>query len=271
MKSIKNHLMFILPLMTILLSVEFFLVFGRTTAAYEQQLKTGYSMLLVTTKPVNADQMRVHNPHIATLTPIKRDEIVGQIVGKEDREASKEILSALPYFYTVTLDAYLSTDQLEKLKKDLESSKLVKRVETFGGTYASSYRLFSLVKLLLKLFIFFMALVSLFLIVKQMEIWRFEHRQRMEVMEIFGAPLMLRSGVLFKIALFDAIAAALLTALLFWYVKSVWALRSGIDIVMQQREKLFLWSDLGILLALSVALVTVSVFMVVTASHEEQE
>ena len=51
MKYIKNHLMFILPLIAILLGIEFFLVFDRITKSYEEGLKDGYSMLIVTKKP----------------------------------------------------------------------------------------------------------------------------------------------------------------------------------------------------------------------------
>lgn len=39
MKFIKNHLMFILPLMAILLGIQFFLVFDRMTSGYEERLK----------------------------------------------------------------------------------------------------------------------------------------------------------------------------------------------------------------------------------------
>ena len=39
MKFIKNHLMFILPLMAILLGIEFYLVFDRTTDSYEKVLR----------------------------------------------------------------------------------------------------------------------------------------------------------------------------------------------------------------------------------------
>jgi len=58
MKFIKNHLMFILPLMAILLGVEFYLVFDRTTNSYEQGLKDGYSMLLVADNPINLSALK---------------------------------------------------------------------------------------------------------------------------------------------------------------------------------------------------------------------
>ena len=116
-----------------------------------------------------------------------------------------------------------------------------------------------------------MAVVSLFLIIKQMEIWKYGHRQRMQVMEIFGAPLMLRSGILFKVAIFDALFATLVTSLFFIYIKTVWAETSGIDILVQNKEALFKMSDIGILLIVALLIVIISVYTVVFTAKGEEE
>jgi cell division transport system permease protein len=92
----------------------------------------------------------------------------------------------------------------------------------------------------------------------------------MQVMEIFGAPLMLRSGVLFKVAIFDAIFATLFTALIFLYLKFKWAANSGIDMMMQHQEALFKMTDMAILLGIALIIVIVAVYVVVfTANGEE--
>ena len=132
----------------------------------------------------------------------------------------KRYLAALPYFYNVHLDTYVNFRGLEKIKEDLEKDSNVKKVETFGSSYSSAYRLFSFIKFTLKFFIGFMGVVSLFLIIKQMEIWKYAHKERMQVMEIFGAPLMLRSGVLFKVAIMDAFIATILTSAFFLYTSN---------------------------------------------------
>jgi len=271
MKFIKNHLMFILPLMAILLGVEFYLVFDRTTDSYEKGLKEGYSMLVVTHKPASLETFQGLNAHISSSEKIKRESIVSEIAKGVSKDASKEILSALPHFYSVRLDSYLGTDSLEQIKTDLEAHANVKSVETFGSSYSSSYRLFSFIKLSLKIFIVFMAVVSLFLIIKQMEIWKYAHKQRMQVMEIFGAPLMLRSGVLFKVAIMDAILATLFTSLFFLYLKFKWAANSGIDMMMQNREELFKMTDIGILLAVALLIVVIAVYTVVFTAKGEEE
>jgi cell division transport system permease protein len=263
--------MFILPLMAILLGIEFYLVFDRTTDSYEKGLKEGYTMLVVTKKPVELSHLHRLNSHIANVEPIKRESIVSEVAQGISKESRSQILKALPYFYNVGLDSYLNTVALEKIKQDLEKDPNIKRVETFGSSYSSAYRLFSFIKFLLKVFIGFMGVVSLFLIIKQMEIWKYAHQERMRVMEIFGAPLMLRSGVLFKVAIFDAFIATLLTSGVFLYVKFVWAAQSGIDLMIEKQSVLFKMSDIGILLGVALLLVIIAVYSVVFSSKGVEE
>jgi len=270
MKFIKNHIMFILPLVAILLGIEFYLVFDRTTDSYEQGLKDGYSMLVVTKKPATLADLKKHNAHVNSLEKIKRKNIVAEIAKDVNKGTQEEILAALPYFYNVRLDSYVNTAGLAKIKEDLEKDKNIKKVETFGNSYSSAYKLFSFIKFTLKLFIGFMGVVSLFLIIKQMEIWKYAHKERMQVMEIFGAPLMLRSGVLFKIAILDAFIATLLTSAFFFYIKFKWAASSGIDIMMQKQEELFIMSDIAILLGSALLIVIIAVYSVVFSSRGVQ-
>jgi len=263
MKFIKNHLMFILPLMAILLGIEFYLVFERTTNTYEKGLKESYTMLVVSKKPVELSAFQALNKHISSSENIAREGIVSEVAKGVGKNTSDAIMKALPYFYNLGLDAYLHSSELENIKRDLKADKNIKRVETFGGSYNSSYRLFTFIKFTLKIFIIFMTVVSLFLIIKQMEIWKYAHKERMQVMEIFGAPLMLRSGVLFKVAFIDAIFASILVSGIFLYIKFYWAAQSGIDMMTQNQEVLFKVTDMGILLGSSLLIVIIAVYSVV--------
>jgi len=271
MKFIKNHLMFILPLMAILLGIEFYLVFDRTTDTYEKGLQEGYSMLVVTKDPMELSKFQELNSHIHSLEKIKRDNIVSEVSKGVSKNTSQAILKALPYFYNLGLDAYLHSSGLAEIKKDLEADKNIRRVETFGGSYDSSYRLFSFIKFTLKIFIAFMTIVSLFLIIKQMEIWKYAHKERMQVMEIFGAPLMLRSGILFKVAFIDAIFATILVSGIFFYIKFYWAAQSGINIMMENQEVLFKLSDIGILFGSALLIVIIAVYSVVFSTKGIQD
>ena len=263
--------MFILPLMAILLGVEFYLVFERTTNSYEKSLTEGYTMLVVSKKPVKLTTFQKLNRHIISSKPIERSHIITEVAKGISKSNSEAILNALPYFYNLGLDGYLHTNKLAQIKKDLILDSNIKKVETFGSSYNSSYRLFAFIKLILKIFIVFMAIVSLLLIIKQMEIWKYAHKERMQVMEIFGAPLMLRSGVLFRVAFVDAIFATIFVSAVFVYIKFYWVAQSGIDIMMQNKEALFQVLDIGILFGSAIAIVIVAVYTVVFSNKGVQE
>ncbi len=270
MKFIKNHLTFIFPMVAILLGVEFFLVFDRTTDSYESGLKEGYSMFVVTNKALELQDFQSLNKHISHAEEIHKESLAKQIAHGVSQTTPEEILKALPFFYNLKLDSYLDSSQLEDIKEDLVKSESVKKVETFGNAYSSSYRLFSFIKFILKAFFVFMGLVSFFLIIKQMEIWKYKHKERMQIMKIFGAPLMLRSGVLFRVATVDALIATLLTSVIFLGLKYKWAQESHVDILIQKQNLLFETTDFLILLGSSLLIVIISVSLVVFSASEKE-
>jgi cell division transport system permease protein len=263
--------MFILPLMAILLGIEFFLVFERTTSNYEKSLKEGYSMLVVTKIPMELESFKALNVHIDSIEVIKRSGVIEEVTKGISKNSVKDILTTLPYFYNLGLDGYLNMAEIERIKKDLEIDSNIKKVETFGSSYNSSFNLFSFIELLIKVFILFMAVVSLFLVIKQMEIWKYAHKERMQVMEIFGAPLMLRSGVLLKIAFIDALWATMIVSGIFLYAKFNWATQSGIDMITSNQDALFKMTDMVVLLLVALCIVVIAVYSVVISAKGVEE
>ncbi|CUV66055.1 Cell division protein FtsX [Sulfurovum sp. enrichment culture clone C5] len=269
MKSIKNHLMFILPLVAILLGVQFFLIFERLANAYEEKLKNSYTILAVSENELTTKDFKAMNSNIASSTKVEKKEILKEISVGQTPEDVEEILKSLPNFYNIKLAKYLDTEDINKLKKQLIASGKVKKVETFEGSYTSNYKLFKFIKFILNLFILFMGIVSLFLVIKQMEVWGYIHRERMQVMEIFGAPLMLRSGILFRVAFLDAIVSTLIIVSVFLFFSYYGIDVGGIDIVEQNNKLLFLPFDGAILFSSALLMVIISVYSVVTSSKEK--
>jgi cell division transport system permease protein len=269
MKSIKNHLMFILPLVAILLGIQFFLVFERLANAYEEKLKNSYTILAVSEKELTTKDFKDINSNIASSIKIERKEILKEVSVGQKPEDVEEILNSLPNFYNIKLAKYLDTEDINKLKKQFMSSGKVKKVETFESSYASNYKLFKFIKFILNLFIVFMSIVSLFLVIKQMEVWGYIHKERMQVMEIFGAPLMLRSGILFRVAFFDAIISTLIIVSVFLFFSYYGIDVGGIEIVEQNSNLLFLPLDGAILFLSAIFIVVISVYSVVTSSKEK--
>jgi len=270
MKSLKDHLMFILPLFSILVGIEFFLVFDRVTNNYEQTLKENYSILVVSKRQIDTNRIKSVDKRIDRVEEIKRNAIASQIAKRMGDIKGENLLKALPYFYSIHLNSYLSDADIEDIKIKLLRYPHIKRVETFGESHNSKYNLFIFIKTLFWIFAGLMGMVSLFLIIKQMEVWQMAHMERMRIMEIFGAPMMLRSGVLFKMGIVDAIISTILTSSIFLSLK-YWAPKSGILLLEKEQELLFESSDFTILLSISLTMVIVAVFIVAIGTKEITE
>ncbi len=271
MKSIKEHLMFILPLVAILLGIEFSLVFNRVTHDYEEKLKANYSILVVSKRAISNEEFFSIDPQIADPKPIKKGSIAKEIAKNIGSVSTKEVLKSLPYFYTIHLSNYLSSEEVEHIRKKLLAYSYIKKVETFGESHSSKYNLFIFLKVIFWVFVSLISLVSIFLIIKQMEVWQMAHKERMQIMEVFGASVMLRSGVLFRMGIIDAIISTIISAGLFAGIKYKWADESGIDLLIEKKDILFTTQDLMMMIGVALVIVIIAVIIVTFSNREIRE
>jgi len=271
MKSIKAHIMFILPLMAMLIGIEFILIFNRVTSSYEEKLKNDYAILVVSQKNLTTPYLRSIDDKIDSVEAMNRKDIVKEVTTGMQDTALVAIMKDLPFFYRVHLTGYLPLEDLKKIRSELKGVSGILNVEIFGESYHSKYSMFRLVKTLLNIFIVMLFIVSLMLVIKQMQVWQLAHKKRMQIMEIFGAPMMLRSGILFKIAFIDAIIATILNIVIFIYIKSTWSQVSDIDFIKEHSDLLFSFSDFAIQFAVAIFIVAISVFVVAMSTREVPE
>ncbi len=269
MKFIKRHISLIFPLVAILLGIEFFIVFDRTTDTYEQSLQNGYTMLVVSKEEMSIDDFKSWDDHILQVAEVEKSKILDKINIDLKEAKSKSIQNSMPNFYSVKLDSYLNVEDLNSVKENLLKSKSITRVETFNSVYESKYQLFSFIKFSFQTFIVFMTIIGFFLIVKQMEVWNFLHSQRMKIMEIFGASLFLRSKVLINMAFIDALISAIVTSGIFLAIQNMWVRQSNMEILKDNVELIFSFKDIFILSIVAVVIVMVAVFLVVINVKEE--
>ena len=265
MKFIKRHLSLIFPLVAILLGLEFFIVFDRTTDTYEKSLSLDYSIMVVAKDEMSIDDFKELNSHILGVKELPKPKALKNIYKSDDESLN----SAIPNFYEIKLDNLLGIKALDEVKKNLTASQSIKRIETFHSTYKSKYELFMFIKFSFGTFLFFMTILGFFLIIKQMEVWNFMHAQRMKVMEIFGASLFLRSKVLINMAVLDAILSAILTSMMFVSLQKMWISDTQMEILKEHISDVFLFSDFFILLFSSICVVLIAVFLVVINVKEE--
>ncbi len=272
MKFVKNHLSIIFPMVAILLGLEFFIVFDRTTKNYEESLRNSYAMLVVSKEEMSIDDFKAWDNHVFKVSEIEKSKIVNRVTSafnKSSDKSSDTLQDKMPNFYSIKLNSYLNKRELEEVKNNFLKSRKITRVETFDTLHQSNYGLFSFIKFSFSTFIVFMTIIGSFLIIKQMEVWNYMHSQRMKVMNIFGASLFLRSKVLINMALIDAIISAVFASIIFYFIQKSWLKDSNISIIQDNLEKLFTFSDIFTLVAAAMVIVMTAVTLVVINVKEE--
>lgn len=215
MKSLKNHFSLIAALFTILFTIQVYQVLNRSISSYEESLRANYSIVLISNTKLDESSLKSRFSLIRTLQEISPEKVIKRLEKEMDKTSLGLLRATLPKFYKLSLEHYPQPSEIEILSSQLLNMKQIKRVESFTQTHDQIYKLLLLYKGVTQIFAFAILIVTLLLIAKEMRIWQFQHQERMNIMALFGAPIMLRSAVLFRLAIIDAIIAASLVLAVF--------------------------------------------------------
>ncbi len=220
MKSIKNHLSLVIALMSILFSIQVFVIIDRAILSYKENLASNYSVVVVSKQSiVKEDILKIDNL-FASVSELSPDDVIARLNSGISKKNIKLLKLALPKFYKLKLTLYPTPKEVKKLTESLLENKSIIKVENFSHNHDNTYKLLVLFKNVIAVFSVSIFIVTSLLIFKELRIWQFKHSERMSIMGLFGAPVWLRSAVLFRLAIVDAIIASLLTFVLFTYLSS---------------------------------------------------
>jgi len=213
MSSLKSHITLIMSLVSILISIFFFKIFNTVLNEYQHNIVHNYSIVIVSDKEITS-------PPIKAAESIEKIDISAQL--KEIQKKFKNINLSniqMPYFYKLKLKTLPSPEKLKEIEDYLKSYPNIKRVLTYKSSQTKIYNLLNLLKILSNISMIIISVIGFLLIVKQLEVWKLEHNQRMYIMELFGAPFWFRGAALFKIALIDSLIALIITTALIYYFR----------------------------------------------------
>lgn len=259
MKSIKNHLSFIIPLFILLFSVQFSFMLERGVKDYESKLADEYSIVLVSSKPIDIAIMKKQIPIVESMQEIKKDKYLDELKYDMSKADLVYLKATLPKFYSLKLNRLPSKEQLERLKTELKQVKDVQKVEMFQQTYNKFHQFLKLSKSASHIFTVFIFIISFLLIIKQMEIWSLQHKQRMYIMGLFGAPFWMKSASLYKSVIIDAVLSAVLVGLVFLFLPDFVNLEKLKNNLGINLENFHFFSDTALLLLLALVLSLISV------------
>ncbi len=263
MKSVKNHLSFIIPLFMLLFSLQFSFMLDRGVKSYEDKLTGEYSIVVVSNKPIIRDEMAKVIPEITTVSEIKKDKYIEKLKGDMSKADLVYLKATLPKFYSIKLNKLPSDSRLNELTQKLKSYKSIQKVETFKKTFNKFHQFLKLAKSASFIFTTFISLISFLLILKQMEIWTLQHQNRMYVMGLFGAPYWMKSASLYKSVIFDALLSALLVGLFFYLLPNFVDLSSLKESLAIDLENFHFLADTSKLIFISLIISIVSVTIII--------
>ncbi|ADN08861.1 hypothetical protein [Sulfurimonas autotrophica] len=220
MKSFKNHISLVIALVSILFSLQIFTIVDRSIDAYKENLAKNYSLVVVSQEILKNKKLLNKINILASVEQLSPDSVIKKLNTGISKKNIQLLKVTLPKFYKFKLKTYPTPAQLQKIKKQLLKYPYITKVETFSNTHDTTYKLLLLFKNVISVLAVSILLVTILLIFKELRIWQFKHNERMNIMGLFGAPVWLRSAVLFRLSIVDALIAFGISFVIFSYFSS---------------------------------------------------
>lgn len=194
----------------LLFSFESAVLVQRAVEEHEKKLSQDYSIVIASKQELNAQLLSSKIRYFKEIKPIDPQIVLKSLEHTISAENLAFLKSELPLFYSMTLDIFPNQSQLKNISNTLLSIQGVEKVELFAKTHSKVYRLLLLLKKSIVFFGTLLGILSILLMVKQVEIWHLQHSKRMEIMSYLGAPSWMKNKILFKLALIDSVVSSLL-------------------------------------------------------------
>ncbi len=220
MKSLKSYLAFIIPLFILLFSIQFTIMLDRSVKNYEANLIGEYTIVVVSKEPLKVDELKKRVKQINSIVELDSQSYLKKFQKELSKSDFALLRATLPKFYSIKLNTLPTLDELNTIAASLKENPNITKVETFKKTFNKFHQFLELTKTIVFILSFLIFIISFLLIVKQMEIWSLEHKQRMYIMALFGAPFWIKSASLYKSVVIGALISAILTAILFYNLPS---------------------------------------------------
>lgn len=263
MKFIKQHLSLIFPLLMLLFSYESAMLVKRAVIEHEKKLSADYSIIIATKGSLGFSQLKAKVPEVKDMREIDPQVVLRDLEHTLSPENLAFLKSQLPLFYSLTLNTFPNQGELKRINQSLLSVEGVQKAEVFAKTHSKVYRLLLLLKKSIIFFGSLLGVLSVILMVKQVEIWHLQHSKRMEIMSYMGAPFWMKNKILFKLAFIDSFISSLLVIVGIFYIlesqefASLFASLEISDVIFFPLQDLFVLLVMSVIISVFSALIVI--------------
>lgn len=184
---------------------------------YEKHLSENYAIVAVSNAPITMQTVLRATNAVKSIEELDPSFMIESLKENLSGENLAYLKVTLPKFYKISLKKYPSIKQRERIKEALLQITSIKKIETFAKSQNQIYELLILNKTVLIVLTSLIAVISILLMIRQMEVWLYEHNKRMYIMSVFGASLLQKSAVLFALAIIDSIISTIVVVVTYYY------------------------------------------------------
>ncbi len=260
MNTIRRHLSLLLPLLGLLFSLQSVLLINRAITFREESLLQNYSIIIASKKELKTSDLAGIS-RIASLDPLDSGFLLERF--KDFDENIDALKSQLPLFYSIKLSYFPSNNDLKNIENKLKNLDFISHFETFAKTHGHVSKLLYFIKQAVVVFGVLLFALSFLLMLRVVQVWRFEHQKRMEIMSLLGASFWLKNKVLFQLAFIDSLIASV-GILIITFIFSIQDFTEGLLDDLGVSSKIFaFFSDFALLFGVSILVCLICVILAI--------
>jgi cell division transport system permease protein len=211
MRSFKKLLSFTSALLVLLLSIAVYVMVKQTVENYKNKIIHDYSIVLVSTIPLEVDNIRkLGGVYVKSIEVLRKDAILYKYKDKLSSKTFKVLKTRLPYFYNIFLDDFPTTQQLKTIKLELLQIKGVKSIELFSKNHTKIYSTLKITQNISSILVIAIFIYAILIFSKQIRIWSYEQSEKIEIMKLHGATIFYTFKPIIKIATFATIISIII-------------------------------------------------------------
>lgn len=208
MKFLKNVFAFVIPLTAMLITFSIYLFTQNVVKEYKTKISDDYSIVIITNTPLIKENInKLADIKVEKIVTLKKEKIIKEIKSSLSQSSINLLKRKLPNFYKIHLSKFPTTSELEKVKNELYQNKNVRKVEIFSKNHNKIYLLLSLIKEISLILFLVILIFSIIILAKQIQIWFYEHQEKISILQLHGASILYSSSTILKYAIFSSFLA----------------------------------------------------------------
>ncbi|MBZ7986722.1 hypothetical protein [Campylobacter canadensis] len=214
MNSFKLHLGFIFPLFIVCFCYECLFFVKSINENYAQALNKDYSVIILSNKALGIDDLK-NISYIKSIEELDLKKVKEQLKNNISEKNLNNLFNRLPRFYNLKFSKFISEQDLKTITTQLEKIKQITKIQTFSKTHIKVYKLLVFIEKISFISFVLITLLSIALIAKQISIWLYFYKEKIYILNIFGASFFYKASSMLKMIFIDNLFCFAILFLLF--------------------------------------------------------